>query len=145
MRSSSAVAVVCRPRRTTTTTWELRAQNDAERRAPEVERAEIDVEVVECSVVLQVMEVPHVAANADVIGEVSHDPGADVDSSVVVADRVVGTRTGIDLRPQEPDANRRERTNAGALLPTGRYADNQIRHHVGHVVGPEDSLVAEET
>ena len=54
----------------------LRAQDDAERGAPEVERAEVDVEVVRRAIVLQVSEGPQVAANSDMIGEVSQNVGS---------------------------------------------------------------------
>src|SRR5438067_1295398 len=104
------------------------SQHDAERCAPEMECAEIDV--VD-RVAAKVAEVPDVASHTDVLREKPHDPGAGIETELVVADLddVVPDVAG-DLRSDEPRADRDVRTYARAVSAADRDADNDVTHQV---------------
>src|SRR5688572_32069554 len=65
----------------------LPAERDAARRAPEVEVADGDVELVVLVRVAERTVVPHVAAEADVVRHEPHRAGAQIEPELTVVDR----------------------------------------------------------
>src|SRR6266545_7313073 len=102
----------------------LLADDHADRRAAEVEAARIEIEVGRRTVVLDVAQVPDVTAQTDVIREVPHDAGARVPTEVVVGRAHPCDGAAVHLRPQQTEASRKVRPDAGAVRAADRNAND---------------------
>src|SRR5581483_10208761 len=94
--------------------------------------------------VLEAADVLHVAAQPEVIVEVAHHAGPRIPAPLVVRGGDVRERAAIDLRPQPARAGRHERTNARAVRPADRNADDEVGHEVDDGVVAEVAVGAEE-
>src|SRR5258707_3024713 len=90
-------------------------------------------------VLLEITEVPHIAAQTDMVAEVAHGADPDVESGRVF--RGVRYHAPIDVRPYDPDASGHIRTNAQATRSADRDADNHVAHDRECVV--RDALAEE--
>src|SRR6266545_7512907 len=124
--------------------------HDANRRTPEMEVSWIEIEARRRAVVLDVPQITHVAAQADVIREIPHHARAGIPAEVVARRADARNRSAVDLRAQQPDARGDERPDTGPVRAANRHADDHVAHHVDDAVvaevgvGPEEARAVTE-
>src|SRR5688572_12865071 len=101
----------------------LPAERQADSAAPEIETAQRQIEIVVRFVVLQRPEVAHIAADADVVVELSVDAGADIHAEIV-GRQIVEQTVRFDLRTDQAQTRRQVRTQTRSW----RRADQQVGH-----------------
>src|SRR5882762_4746933 len=116
-----------------TTRLNLPAERETDGAAPEVELAGREREVAVLYGVLQIAEVPQVAAEPDVVGHEAHRADAEVHAPVVAVDREQLSGV-LDVRLQQAETTHDVRPEARAMLPAHRDAEHDVRHQVLNVV-----------
>src|SRR5689334_24276970 len=103
------------------------AEGHADRRAPEVEVRQREVDVAAGLVVLQRAEVAQVATDTDAVVDVAVDAAADVDSEIV-AGEIVEQPAAVDAAADQADAAGAVGADARAVLAANRRADDDVAH-----------------
>src|SRR5687768_15216816 len=110
----------------------LPAERQTDRAAPETETLEAEVLVGEIVILERIVvftlpeaaEVADVAADADVVGELAVDAGADIDAEIIGRQLVEQRAAIVDVGADQAETRRQIRTQAGA----GPRAEQHVRH-----------------
>src|SRR6266545_5110406 len=110
-----------------------------------MEVARIEVDVGRRAVVLDVPQIPHIAAHAEMVGEEPHHTAARVPAKVVIRGTDGRNRPAVDLRTEQPEPSRGVRSDAAAARAADGHTNDEIAHHVNDAVvaevvrGPEEA------
>src|SRR5437762_11208761 len=103
----------------------------------------IEIDDVDAGIrVLEAAQIPHVATQTDVVVEIAHHTCAQVPARHVV--RRVDVVEPVNLRPNEAEPTRHERSYSGPTRATHWHADNDVAHEIDHAVVAENAFRSEE-
>src|SRR5258706_1598159 len=99
----------------------------------EVARIEVDIGHRR-AVVLDVPQIPHVAAHAEMVGEEPHNTAARVPAKVVIRGTDGRNRPAVDLRTEQSEPSRDVRSDAAATGAADGHTNDEIAHPINDAV-----------
>src|SRR5919108_921527 len=115
-----------------------------------MEAAAVEVHDHLTAIVFPALEILEVAAEPDVIVEEAHHARTQIPAEHIVVRLHVGKCAAVNLRAEKADTSGPEGTDAAAVRPTDRNADDDVAHQVDDAViaelrlGPEEARVPAE-